>query len=81
VPKVGSSAGQLGCSHGRTGPRSKSSADGEVELDAEKSPEEVAAEQDGVPEGKAETMTEVGPTHDNRQTGQSGFLNWTIWFH
>jgi hypothetical protein len=81
VPKVRSSAGQPRCSHGRTGLRSKSSADGEVELDAEKSPKEVAAEQDRAAEGKAETMTEVGPAHDNRQIGQSGFLNWTIQFH
>jgi hypothetical protein len=49
----------LQINQGRTGPRSKSLANGEAKLDAEKSPEEVAAEQDKVLEVKAETKTGV----------------------
>jgi hypothetical protein len=42
VLKDGSSAGQSGSSQEKTGPRSESSANGEVKLDTEKSLEEVA---------------------------------------
>jgi hypothetical protein len=57
--KDGSFANQPGSSQGRIGLRSKSSANGEAEPDVEKSPEEVAAEQDKILEAKAETRTEV----------------------
>jgi hypothetical protein len=55
----GSTVDQPGSSQGRTGPRSKSSANGEVEPDGETSLEEVAVEQDRIPEVKAETRTEA----------------------
>jgi hypothetical protein len=57
--KDGPSADQLESSQGRTGLRSKSSANGEVKPDTEKSPEEVAADQNRVPEVKAETRIEA----------------------
>jgi hypothetical protein len=43
----------------KIGPGSESLANGEVKLDAEKNPEEVAAEQGRVLEVKTETRTEV----------------------
>jgi hypothetical protein len=44
VVKDGTSASQSGSSEGKIGPRSESSANGEVKHDTEKSPEEVAGE-------------------------------------
>jgi hypothetical protein len=58
VPKDGAFVDQPGSSHGQVGPRSKTLANDEANTDAEKSPEEVAAEQDRVPEVKAKTKTE-----------------------
>jgi hypothetical protein len=57
--KDGPSADQPKTSQGRTGPRSESLANGEVKPDMEKSSEEVAAEQNRVPEAKAETRKEA----------------------
>jgi hypothetical protein len=57
--KDGPSADQPKTSQGRTGPRSESLANGEAEPDMEKSSEEVAAEQNRVPEVKVETRTEA----------------------
>jgi hypothetical protein len=59
VLKDGSSADEPGSSQGKTGPRSKILANDEAKPYAEKSPEEVVAEQDRVPEVKAETKIEV----------------------
>jgi hypothetical protein len=56
--KDGSSADERGSSHGRTWSRSKTSNNDEAKPDAEKSLEEVAAEQDRVPEAKIETKIE-----------------------
>jgi hypothetical protein len=78
--KDGSSTDEPGSSQGRTGPRNDTSANDEVKPDAEKSPKEVAAEQDRVPEAKTETKTELGPVHNGCQTGQFSFLNWIIQF-
>jgi hypothetical protein len=58
--KDGSSADERGSSHGRTWSRSKTSNNDEAKPDAEKSLEEVAAEQDRVPEAKIETKIEAG---------------------
>jgi hypothetical protein len=71
--KDGSSADQPRSSQGRIGPRSESSTDGEAKPDAEKSSEEVAVEQDRVPEAKAETRTEV-------ETSSWRSPNQTVWF-
>jgi hypothetical protein len=60
VPKDGSATDQLGSSQGRIGLGSESLANGEAKPDAEKSPKEVAAEEDRVPEAKVETKTEAG---------------------
>jgi hypothetical protein len=57
--KDGPSVNHPETSQGRTGPRSKSSANGEAKLDTEKSPEEVVAEQNRVLEAKAETRMEA----------------------
>jgi hypothetical protein len=54
------SVDQLESSQGRTGVRSESSVDGKAKPDAEKNPEEVAAEQNRVPKVKAEIMTGAG---------------------
>jgi hypothetical protein len=58
--KDGSSVDEPRSNQGKTGPRSKISANDEAKPYAEKSPEEVIAEQDRVPEVKAETKTEAG---------------------
>jgi hypothetical protein len=58
--KDGPSADQPESSQGRTGPRSKSSANGKAKPDTEKCPEEVVAEQNRIPEVKAETIAEAG---------------------
>jgi hypothetical protein len=55
APKDGSSADYLGGSQEKIGPGSESSANGEAKPDAEKSLEEVAAEQNKVPKAKAES--------------------------
>jgi hypothetical protein len=55
--KDGSSANRTEGSQGKTGPRSKSSANGEAKPDMEKSSEEVVAVQNRVLEAKAETRT------------------------
>jgi hypothetical protein len=55
--KDGPSANQPEGSHGRTGSRNQYLANDKPKPDAEKSPEEVAAEQNRVPEMKAETRT------------------------
>jgi hypothetical protein len=68
--KDGSSAGQSGSSQEKTGPRSKSSANGEAKPDTEKSLEEVAAEQNRVLEAKAETRIEAG-TSSRRPPNQT----------
>jgi hypothetical protein len=60
MPKEGSSTDQPGSSQGRTGPRSKSLANGKAKPNAKKGPEEVAAEQDKVSEAKAQTRIEAG---------------------
>jgi hypothetical protein len=57
----------------QSGPRGESSADGEVNHDIENSPEEVAAEQNGVSEVKAENGTKV-------RTSSWQPPNWTVWF-
>jgi hypothetical protein len=59
APEDESSVDQPGSSLGRIGPRSKSSANGEAKPNAEKSLEEVVAEQDRVLEVKTETRTEA----------------------
>jgi hypothetical protein len=59
APKDGSSTNQPGSSQGRTGLGSESLANGEAKLDAEKSLEEVVAEQDKVLKAKAETRIEA----------------------
>jgi hypothetical protein len=59
APKDRSSADQLGSSHERTGPGSKSSTNGKAKPDARKSQEEVATEQDRVPEVKEEIRIEA----------------------
>jgi hypothetical protein len=59
APKDGSSANQSGSNQGRIGLGRESSANGEAKLDAEKSPEEVVAEQDKVLKAKAETRIEA----------------------
>jgi hypothetical protein len=58
--KDGPSADQPESSQGRTGPRSKSSANGQAKPNTEKSPEEVAAEQNKVFKVNVETRTEAG---------------------
>jgi hypothetical protein len=50
---------QLESSQGQTVPMSISSANGEAKPDAERKSEEVAVEQDKVPEVKVETKTEA----------------------
>jgi hypothetical protein len=55
--KDGPSADQPESSHGRIGPRCESLADGKAKLNVEKSPEEVVAKQNRVPEVKAEIRT------------------------
>jgi hypothetical protein len=60
APKDGSPADESGGNQGRTGPRSETSANDEAKLDAEKGLEEVAAEQNNVPEVKTDTKTEAG---------------------
>jgi hypothetical protein len=50
---------QLESSQGQTVPMSISSANGEAKPDAERKLEEVAVEQDKVPEVKVETKTEA----------------------
>jgi hypothetical protein len=72
--KDGSSANQIGNSQERTGPKRESSTNGEAKPDTEKSPEEVAVEQDKVWEVKAETKIEAG-------TSSWRPLNWIVWFH
>jgi hypothetical protein len=62
VPKDGSATDQSGSSQGRIGLGSESLANGKAKPDAEKSPKEVAAEEDRVPEAKVETKTEAGAT-------------------
>jgi hypothetical protein len=57
--KGGPSVDQPESSQGRIGLRSKSSANGEVKPDMEKSLEEVATEQNWVSEAKAEIRTEA----------------------
>jgi hypothetical protein len=49
----------MGGSQEKTGSGSESSTNVEAKPDAERSPEEVAAEQSRVPEAKAETRTEA----------------------
>jgi hypothetical protein len=58
--KDGPSTDQPESIQGRTGARSKYLADGKVKSDVEKSPKEVAAEQDRVSKVKVETKIEVG---------------------
>jgi hypothetical protein len=53
--KDGSSAGQSGGSQEKIGSRSQTSANDETKPNVEKSPEEVAAEQNKVSEVKTET--------------------------
>jgi hypothetical protein len=60
TPKEGSSVDQLGSSQRRIVLRNESLTNGEVKLDAEKSPEGAIAEQDEVPGVEANTKTEVG---------------------
>jgi hypothetical protein len=60
APKDGSSADEPRSRQGRTWLRSKTLANDEAKHDAEKSPEEVVAEQDRVPKVKAETKIEAG---------------------
>jgi hypothetical protein len=55
--KEGPSADQPEGSQGRTGPRSESLANGKAKPNAEKSPEEVATEQNKVPKVKTKTRT------------------------
>jgi hypothetical protein len=59
APKDGSSTGQSGGSQEKIRLRSKSSANGEVKLDSERSPEEVVVEKNGVLEAKVETRIEA----------------------
>jgi hypothetical protein len=56
----GSSTDEPRSGQGRTGPRSETSAKDEAKPDAEKSPEEVVAEQDRVSEVKVEMKIEAG---------------------
>jgi hypothetical protein len=58
--KGGLSNDQPESSQGRIGPRSESSANGKAKPDVEKILEEVAAEQNKVPDAKAETRTGAG---------------------
>jgi hypothetical protein len=58
--KDGSSTDQPGRSQGKTGPGSKSLANAKAKSDAGKASEEVAAEQNRVPEGRVETRIEAG---------------------
>jgi hypothetical protein len=55
-----SSADESGSNQGQTGPRSETFTNDEAKPGAEKSPEEVAAEQGRVPEVKAEIRTKAG---------------------
>jgi hypothetical protein len=59
APNYGSSTGQSGGSQEKIRLRSKSSANGEVKLDSERSPEEVVVEKNGVLEAKVETRIEA----------------------
>jgi hypothetical protein len=49
-----------------------------VKPDAEKNPEEAAAEQSKVPRAKIETMIEARTSSRQPQNWIVGFLNWTI---
>jgi hypothetical protein len=60
APKDGSSADEPRSRQGRTWLRSKTLANDEAKHDAEKSPEEVVAEQDRVSEVKVEMKIEAG---------------------
>jgi hypothetical protein len=71
--KDGPSADQLENSQGRTRPRSESSTDGRAKPDMEKSPEEVAVEQNRVLVAKAEIRTGAG-------TSSWRPPNRTVWF-
>jgi hypothetical protein len=59
VLKNGSSAGQSGSSQEKTGPRSESLPNDEAKPNMERSPKEVAARENKVPEAKTETRIEV----------------------
>jgi hypothetical protein len=85
VLKDGSSAGQLGSSQERTGPRRESSANGKAKPDTEKSPEEVVVEQNRISKLKVDqdrrrdqlAMTSKLDSPVS-QTGPSGFVRFRI---